>query len=213
MQPITLTNWLLTASLATTLALSACDDSGGVIGQKFVPKDESPTESASDSAPAAEPDPAAAESSAAATPAPPAKPAPAQESAAASRPGARPAPGATGSTPMQSQCATCGTIESISARAVKGEGSGLGAAAGAVLGGIIGHQFGSGSGNKAATVAGAVGGAVAGNEIEKRNRASEVYDYTIVMSDGTRTTISQPNSSDFYVGDKVQIVDGQMYKI
>jgi outer membrane lipoprotein SlyB len=42
-----------------------------------------------------------------------------------------------------------------------------------------------------ATVLGAVGGGVAGNEVEKRSRATTVYQVRVRMDDGTVRTVTQ----------------------
>ncbi|MFA6262583.1 MAG: glycine zipper 2TM domain-containing protein, partial [Bacteroidia bacterium] len=91
----------------------------------------------------------------------------------------------------------------------KGEGTGIGAVAGGVLGGVLGHQVGGGDGKKLATVVGAVGGGLAGNEIEKRQRATTVYQVKVRMADGSLHTVTQAQS--LAVGQKVQ-VDGQQVK-
>lgn len=88
-------------------------------------------------------------------------------------------------------CLSCGTVESVSAVRVKGEGTGLGAVAGGVLGGVLGHQIGGGNGKTAATVLGAIGGGVAGNEVERRTRGETTYDVHVRMEDGSRRVIRQ----------------------
>ncbi len=88
-------------------------------------------------------------------------------------------------------CTTCGKVESVSAVQKKGEGTGLGVVGGAVVGGLVGSQIGGGSGKNVATVLGAVGGGVAGNEVEKRARATTVYQVRVRMDDGTLRTVTQ----------------------
>jgi len=61
---------------------------------------------------------------------------------------------------------------------------------GAVVGGLVGSQIGGGSGKNVATVLGAVGGGVAGNEVEKRARATTVYQVRVRMDDGTLRTVT-----------------------
>lgn len=100
-------------------------------------------------------------------------------------------------------CASCGVVESVQAVQQKGEGSGLGVAGGAVAGGLLGHQVGGGNGKTAMTVIGAVGGAFAGNEIEKRARATTVYDVQVRMEDGSVRTIRR--SEPVTAGTKVQV--------
>lgn len=88
-------------------------------------------------------------------------------------------------------CTTCGKVESVSAVQQKGEGTGLGVVGGAVVGGLVGSQIGGGNGKNVATVLGAVGGGVAGNEVEKRARATTVYQVRVRMDDGTLRTVTQ----------------------
>jgi outer membrane lipoprotein SlyB len=90
-----------------------------------------------------------------------------------------------------SVCATCGKVESVSAVQKKGDGTGLGVVGGAVVGGLVGSQLGGGNGKGALTVLGAVGGGMAGNEVEKRARATTVYQVHVRMDDGTLRTITQ----------------------
>ena len=106
----------------------------------------------------------------------------------------------------QGKCADCGVVQSMRYVEEKGNGSGLGLVAGGVVGGVLGHQIGSGRGNTAATIAGAAGGAYAGNEIEKRTKASTVYEVRVRMDDGTLRTVTQ--SSQPVPGTRV-VVEGQ----
>ena len=98
-------------------------------------------------------------------------------------------------TPMATNrvaaCASCGTVESVDAVQVKGEGTGLGAIAGGVLGGVVGHQVGGGNGKTAMTVLGAVGGGLAGNEVERATRSATTYDIRVRMEDGSHRVIRQ----------------------
>jgi len=103
-------------------------------------------------------------------------------------------------------CATCGVVEAVTPVQHKGEASGIGAVAGGVLGGVVGHQVGRGDGNKAMTVLGAIGGGLAGNEIEKRQKSTTVYQLKIRMADGSTRNITQAQA--LAVGQRVQ-VDGQ----
>jgi outer membrane lipoprotein SlyB len=102
-----------------------------------------------------------------------------------------------------SVCATCGKVESVSAVQQKGQGTGLGVVGGAVVGGLLGSQVGGGSGKNVATVLGAVGGGVAGNEVEKRARATTVYQVRVRMDDGSLRTITQSTAPA--VGQKVTV--------
>jgi outer membrane lipoprotein SlyB len=95
------------------------------------------------------------------------------------------------SHPVAVACANCGKVESVSAVQQKGEATGLGVVGGAVVGGLVGSRVGGGSGKSLATVLGAVGGGVAGNEIEKRSRATTVYQVHVRMDDGSLRTLTQ----------------------
>lgn len=88
-------------------------------------------------------------------------------------------------------CANCGTVESVQAVKIKGQGTGLGAVAGGVLGGVVGNQFGHGNGKAAMTVLGAVGGGFAGNEVERRTRSETQFDVRVRMRDGSRRVIRE----------------------
>lgn len=141
------------------------------------------------------------------------KPAPVEAApkAPAPQPVAKPAakaPATAGKTAAVS-CASCGVVEAVTPVQQKGEGSGVGAVGGAVVGGLLGNQMGSGGGKKAMTVIGAVGGGLAGNEIEKRQRATTVYQVKVRMDDGSTRTVTQSTAPT--VGQKVT-VEGQQVK-
>ena len=110
--------------------------------------------------------------------------------------------------PVPAKCADCGVIESTRAVEVAGVGSGLGAVGGAVVGGALGSQVGSGRGRDVATVIGAVGGVVAGNEIEKRTKASQRYEVTVRLDDGSSRVVQEANPPTWRAGDRVRVVDG-----
>lgn len=107
-------------------------------------------------------------------------------------------------------CATCGTVTSVHAVREKGNGTGIGVAGGAVTGGLLGHQVGGGSGKTALTVLGALGGAFAGNEVEKRVRATTVYDVQVRMDDGSVRTLRR--SAPIAEGTQVR-VEGNTLRI
>jgi len=103
---------------------------------------------------------------------------------------------------------TCGEVTAVSARQVKGEGSGLGVVGGAVLGGLVGNQMGKGTGNTVMTVGGAVAGGFAGNEVEKNVKKHTVYKTTVRLGDGTvhEYTLNTQHA----VGAKVSVVNGRV---
>lgn len=112
--------------------------------------------------------------------------------------------------PAPAPCVNCGTVESVQAIKVKGQGTGVGAVAGGVLGGVVGNQFGHGNGRAAMTVLGAVGGGFAGNEVERRTRSETLFDVRVRMRDGSRRVIreSQPPA----VGTRVA-VEGKRLRV
>lgn len=106
------------------------------------------------------------------------------------------------------KCPTCGVITNVNVTKEKGDNSVVGMAAGAVAGGVLGHQVGNGKGKDLATVVGAVGGAVAGNEVAKHINATETYEYTVKLNDGTTKVITyskQEKNPGFDNGQKVKV--------
>ncbi|HET9976380.1 MAG TPA: glycine zipper 2TM domain-containing protein [Burkholderiaceae bacterium] len=100
-------------------------------------------------------------------------------------------------------CTNCGVVAAVTPVRQKGEASGVGAVGGAVVGGLLGSAVGKGDGRKVATVLGAVGGGYAGNEIEKRHKATTVYQVRVRMNDGTTRTVTQSTAPA--VGAKVKV--------
>ena len=109
-------------------------------------------------------------------------------------------------------CATCGTVESVTA--IKRQGKvngvavgnttiGLGTVAGGVIGGLLGNQVGGGSGKTAMTVIGAAGGAYAGNKVEQNMNSVTVYNVRVHMNDGTTRNVEV--SSPIAVGTPVTV--------
>lgn len=98
---------------------------------------------------------------------------------------------ARATAPARAPCATCATVESVTAVEVEGAGSGVGAIAGGVLGAVVGNQVGGGDGKSLATILGAVGGGMAGNAVEKKMKKVTQYDVTLRMEDGSRRTLRQ----------------------
>lgn len=109
-------------------------------------------------------------------------------------------------SPKAVACPECGTVQSVTAKKVKGKASWVGTVGGAVAGGVVGNQIGNGTGNTVATVAGAAGGALAGREIEKRAKKKEVFDVVIKMDDGSTRTITKAEKGSTQPGDKVKVV-------
>lgn len=106
-------------------------------------------------------------------------------------------------------CSNCGVVESVRVVTHRAEGSGVGAAGGAVVGGLLGHQVGGGRGRDVATVLGAIGGAVAGNQIEGNVKATQSYNVTVRLEDGSTRTVHQ-SSNRWSSGDRVRIVNNDL---
>ena len=90
-----------------------------------------------------------------------------------------------------SVCATCGSVESVTAveRASKPAPISVGSVAGGVIGAALGSQVGGGNGRTLATVIGALGGGYAGHVIEGQVRKDTVYQVGVRMEDGTRRVV------------------------
>ena len=72
-----------------------------------------------------------------------------------------------------SRNATLGTVQKIEVINRGDPNNVAGTVIGGIVGGLIGSQIGGGHGKSVATIAGIAGGAYAGNQIEKRQRASQ----------------------------------------
>jgi outer membrane lipoprotein SlyB len=109
--------------------------------------------------------------------------------------------------PPANVCATCGSVESVTAvqRPSKPSPISVGSVAGGVIGAALGSQVGHGNGRTLATVLGAVGGGFAGHAIEGQVRKETVYQVGVRMQDGSRRTIESATAPS--VGSRVT-VDG-----
>ncbi|MES2508522.1 MAG: glycine zipper 2TM domain-containing protein [Pseudomonadota bacterium] len=127
------------------------------------------------------------------------------------------------STPVQvakaNVCASCGTVESVTAETRQGQVNGvavgnqtigIGTVAGGLIGGLVGNQLGNGNGKTAMTVLGAAGGAYAGNKVEANMKKVTVYNVAVRMDDGSRRNLDI--STSVPVGTKV-IVEGKNLRV
>jgi outer membrane lipoprotein SlyB len=58
-------------------------------------------------------------------------------------------------------------------------------------------------------VIGAAGGAYAGSQIGKQHaQTSDAYRITVLLTDGSYQTVTQPGSGDLRVGDRVHVANG-----
>jgi outer membrane lipoprotein SlyB len=119
----------------------------------------------------------------------------------------------------QNVCASCGTVEAVTAVQRQGKVNGvdvgnqtigLGTVAGGVVGGLLGNQVGGGKGKTAMTVLGVAGGAFAGNAIEKNMKKVTVYSTRVRMDDGSTRNVDV--SSAVAVGSRVT-VEGQNLRL
>jgi outer membrane lipoprotein SlyB len=186
-------------AIATTLAVRPSPMAAADAGTVAVAAQALPVPGGAQRATGTVPDDGPADKPAAAKPAPAAGE---RNADAAKRPA--PAPARTAAA----ACATCGVVEAVTPVQKKGEGTGVGAVGGAVVGGLIGSQMGGGDGKKAMAVLGAVGGGVAGHEIEKRQRATTLYQVKVRMEDGTHRTVTQATAPA--VGQKVTVEGTQL---
>lgn len=107
-----------------------------------------------------------------------------------------------------------GTVDSIQLQqGTGGNGIGVGTVVGGVVGGLLGNQVGGGNGKKAATVAGAIGGAMVGHQIEQRNaQVRDAYQIGVRLDNGGYQTVTQDSTADLYVGSRVRIENGRVYR-
>jgi uncharacterized protein YcfJ len=104
-----------------------------------------------------------------------------------------------------------GVVRAIEVVPVSSRPVGAGAILGAIVGGVVGNQFGSGGGRALTTIGGAVAGGVAGNAIENRTRRDdEVYRVSVRFEDGSIRDYDYQQIGGLRVGDRVQLVDGQL---
>jgi len=107
-----------------------------------------------------------------------------------------------------------GVVRAIEVVPVSSRPVGAGAVLGAIVGGVVGNQFGSGSGRALTTIGGAVAGGVAGNAVEQRTRRDdEVYRVSVRFEDGSIRDFDYQQIGDLRVGDRVQLVDGQLHYV
>jgi outer membrane lipoprotein SlyB len=100
-------------------------------------------------------------------------------------------------------CTTCGTIDSYDAVKIAGQANGVGAVGGGAVGAVVGSQIAGRHNHTLGGVIGAIGGGLLGNEIEKSQRTTTVYDVHVRMDDGSMRTIRQ--SAVPVVGSKVTV--------
>ena len=105
-----------------------------------------------------------------------------------------------------SRNATLGTVQKIEVINRGDPNNVAGTVIGGIVGGLIGSQIGGGHGKSVATIAGIAGGAYAGNQIEKRQRASqESFRVTVRMDTGNYQTVTTDAISDLQAGDRVRV--------
>lgn len=118
---------------------------------------------------------------------------------------AGPSPRGYGPSDGYARCYDCGRIERIDRVYGERESTGAGAVLGGIVGGVLGNQVGGGSGRKAATVAGVIAGGVAGNALEKDSRSAPRYELYVLMDDGRRIIVTQPELNGIREGSYVRI--------
>jgi outer membrane lipoprotein SlyB len=119
-------------------------------------------------------------------------------------------PVTTAATSSTSSATGYGVVQSVNlVQQQQRPGIGLGSVAGAVVGGVLGNQVGSGSGRTAATIAGAAGGGLVGHQMEgNMANASQAYQVTVRMDNGSVQTLTQQAQPDVQIGERVRLADG-----
>jgi outer membrane lipoprotein SlyB len=108
---------------------------------------------------------------------------------------------------QQLQTVRFAKVESVRLVKVDGQQSGIGAAVGAVTGGIAGSSIGGRRENIVGGVLLGVGGAVLGNAIERAATTEEAFELTLVLENGSRSTLVQAKGSEqFRPGDRVKLI-------
>jgi len=110
-----------------------------------------------------------------------------------------------------------GAVASIEPLGGGRQTSGGGAVLGGVVGALIGHQIGHGGEKAAATAVGVVGGALLGNEIEKNQSRSggggrEGWRVTVRFNNGEQRAYDYARLNELRVGDRVRVVDNEVYR-
>lgn len=103
-----------------------------------------------------------------------------------------------------------GVVESVKEIEQPGDAKGVGAVSGGVAGAVIGHNV--GDHNKLVTLIGAVGGALLGNHIEKQARATQRWETTVRLDDGSTRTLSSDSEPAWHAGEHVRVLDGKILK-
>lgn len=104
-----------------------------------------------------------------------------------------------------------GTVEAVREVTQDGKANGIGAVAGGALGGILGHQLKHDS--KLVTLVGAAAGAFIGNEAQKRQNATQHWEVTVRLDDGTKQTVTSRNEPFWHQGDRVRLLDGRLQPV
>ena len=111
--------------------------------------------------------------------------------------------------PVASASMQYGTIIGVRPVQVGGGTTAGGAIAGGLAGAVIGNQFGKGSGNALMTGAGAIGGALLGQQMAQNMAQPQLaQQWTVRLDQGGSIAVIQ-SGSEFYVGQRVQVIQGQ----
>jgi len=109
-------------------------------------------------------------------------------------------------------CHECANVLSVRQEQRAGEASGLGAVGGAVIGGLLGNQIGGGNGKKLATVGAAAAGGYFGNEMEKKQKAHQVWLVKVGFSDASTRSFEFANDPGVKVDEVVRVRDGELIR-
>jgi outer membrane lipoprotein SlyB len=110
---------------------------------------------------------------------------------------------------QREQTVRLGTIESVRAVKIEGEGGGaaLGTLGGGALGAVAGSAIGGGKGSILTAIAGGLAGAVAGNALGQGLSNANGVEITVRLDNGDLRSITQAATAEvFRAGDRVRLL-------
>ena len=117
----------------------------------------------------------------------------------------------SGYSAKASNCAICGTVESIRTVEVRAEADSI--KSGEFPDSPPSGRAGQGSGKNTMTILGAAGGFFSGSsDAESDARKRNAYRVTVRMDDGSYRTLSLSSPPTFTVGDKVRVIEGKLVR-
>jgi outer membrane lipoprotein SlyB len=112
-----------------------------------------------------------------------------------------------------SNCAICGTVESVRIVEVRMETEGTGIKSNESDDLAAGRPAGQGNEKASTTILGVTGGFFSGSSgVESGSRKRNAYRVTVRMDDGSYRTVSLSSPPAFAVGDKVRVIEGKLVR-